>query len=274
MNEDLEKLQSVYNQIIEFSVAYSFQILGAIIILTAGAWIATKVGKLIENIMVNRKIDITLSRFSGGVIKLVILAMVAIIALGNLGISITPFLAAIGALGLGVGLAVQGMLSNYVAGFTIILTRPFVVGDTIQVQDVAGLVDQVHLGYTILIDEDNVRIQIPNRLIIGEILHNSNAEMLIELEIGVAYHTDTTETIELIAHALKQIEAINHNRNPTVGIDHFGDSSINFGVRFWAPTTKHYEIRYAANKAIHDAIIAANIEIPFPQREINIISKA
>jgi small conductance mechanosensitive channel len=276
MTEDLQRIEAFYDSITKFAVNYSFQILGALIVLAIGAWLAGKLGKFVENLMIGRNIDITLSRFTGGTFKVIALAMVLIIALSNLGISVTPFIAAIGALGLGAGLAIQGMLANYAAGFTIIITRPFVVGDTIKVQDVAGLVSEVHLGYTILTDENNVRIQIPNRLVVGEIMHNSAEEMLIELEIGVAYTSDTQQVIELITKALGNIEELNKESNkerePIVGIDNFGDSSINFGVRFWAPTTKHFQIRFAANKLIHDAILEAGIEIPFPQREVRILT--
>lgn len=273
MTDDLEKLQSVYDTITQFAINYSFQIIGAIIVFAVGAWIAGRVGKMVESLMIGRDIDVTLSRFTGGTCKVIILVMVLIISLGNLGISVTPFLAAIGALGLGAGLALQGMLANYAAGFTIIITRPFVVGDTIKVQEVAGLVSEVHLGYTILQDEDNVRIQIPNRLVVGEILHNSAEEMLIELDIGVAYSSNTDQVIALIHAALDSIAEIDKERTAIVGIDNFGDSSINFGARFWAPTTQHFQIRYAANKAIHDAILAAGVEIPFPQREVKLISQ-
>ncbi len=271
MSEDLEKLQTLYDMVIQFMVSYSFQILGALIILAVGSWIASKVGKFVENMMSSRNIDITLSRFTGGTCKVIIMGLVLVVALGNLGISVTPFIAAIGALGLGAGLAIQGMLANYAAGFTIIITRPFVVGDTISVQGVTGLVDEVQLPYTILLDEDNVRIQIPNRLIIGEVLHNSAGEKLIELQIGVAYKSNTDDVIALIEKALESIDGISDERTPIVGIDNFGDSSINFGVRFWAPTDRHFHIRYAANKAIHDAILDAGIEIPFPQREVRML---
>jgi len=271
MSEDLEKLQTLYDTLIQFMVGYSFQIFGALIILAIGSWIASRAGKIVENLMAGRNIDITLSRFTGGTCKVIILGLVLIVALGNLGISVTPFIAAVGALGLGAGLALQGMLANYAAGFTIIITRPFVVGDTISVQGVTGLVDEVQLAYTLLLDEDNVRIQLPNRLIIGEVLHNSANDKLVELEIAVAYQSNTDEVIALINNALKSIEEINQERPPIVGIDHFGDSGINFGVRFWAPTGKHFQTRYAANKAIHDAILAAGIEIPFPQREVRML---
>ncbi|MFT5277999.1 MAG: small conductance mechanosensitive channel [Glaciecola sp.] len=274
MNLDLAQIQKLTDTAIEFVVTYSFQILGAVFLFILGAWIAGKIGKKVEQIMRGRKIDVTLSVFTGSIIKVILMVMVVIIALGNLGISVTPLLAAIGALGLGFGLAIQGMLANYAAGFTIIITRPFVVGDTIQVRGVSGLVDEVQLGYTILINEDSVRIQIPNRLVIGEILHNSNSNSLVELSIGVAYDSDTQQVIELILAALGKIEDIKSGSVPIVGIDNFGDSSINFGVRFWVPTTKLYELRYAANKLIHDAILQAGVVIPFPQREVTMLEQA
>ncbi|MFT6269973.1 MAG: small conductance mechanosensitive channel [Alphaproteobacteria bacterium] len=271
MNVDLAQIQKLTDTATEFLVNYSFQIVGAIFLFIIGAWIAGKIGKKVERIMRGRKIDITLSAFTGSLIKIIIMVMVVVIVLGNLGVSVTPLLAAMGALGLGFGLAIQGMLSNYAAGFTIIITRPFVVGDTIQVRGVSGLVDEVQLGYTILINEDSVRIQIPNRLVVGEILHNSNNNSLVELAIGVAYDSDTQQVIDLIRTALTNIEDLKSGSDPIVGIDNFGDSSINFGVRFWAPTAKLFELRYAANKLIHDAIIQAGVVIPFPQREITML---
>lgn len=272
MEQELERAQQIYQILTEFLVNYSFQILGAVIIVLIGAWIAARIGKLVEKLMLGKEIDVTLSRFTGGMIKIIILVMVVMVALGNLGISVTPFLAAIGALGLGVGLAIQGMLANYAAGFTIIITRPFVVGDTVSVQGVTGIVESVHLGYTFLINEDDVRIQIPNRHIVGEIIHNSAENLLVELEIGVTYDSDPDQVTQAIKQGLAGLPNQSDISEPLIGIDNFGDSSINFGVRFWAPTDKHFEIKYAANRAALDALRAANIEIPFPQREVRMLS--
>ena len=268
MIDELQQAQALYDILIEFAVAYSFQIVGGLFILFVGWWLAGKIGNVVENLMIGRNIDITLSRFTGGACKILILALVIIIALGNIGISVTPLIAAIGAVGLGAGLAIQGMLANYAAGFTIIITRPFVLGDTIQVRGVSGVVDKVMLPYTILIDEDNVQIQIPNKLIVGEILHNSAEQMLIELEVGVAYHSDVNQVTALIETAMAKVGGVDRTTKTAVGGDIFGDSSINFGVRVWALTTRHYEVRYALNNAIFAALKNDSIEIPFPQREV------
>ncbi|TCS37196.1 mechanosensitive ion channel family protein [Reinekea marinisedimentorum] len=271
MEIELEQAQKIYDMLTEFVVTYSFQILGAFIIIIIGYWLASKVGNLVERLMLGKKIDVTLSRFTGSIAKIVLLVMVLVISLSNLGISVTPFVAAIGALGIGAGLAVQGMLSNYAAGFTIIITRPFIVGDTISLLGVTGIVDSVHLGYVFLIDEDNVRIQIPNRHIVGEIIHNSAKNLLIELKIGVTYDSDPEQVTRVIKSAVQSVEGLAADASVQVGIDNFGDFSINFGVRFWAPTDRHFELKYAANRAVWDALREANIQIPFPQREVRML---
>lgn len=273
MFEEIEQLQSISDAIINYLIENGLQILVTILILIVGYLMAKKLGKAVEGLMVAKKVDITLSRFVGNSAHLVVLALVIMMVLGRLGISITPLIALIGALSLGAGLALQGMLANYAAGFTIIITRPFVVGDTLSVQGQTGVVESVHLAYTILVDEDEVRIQIPNRLIVGEIMHNSKEEKLVELSVGVAYKSDPHRVIEIVRNCLDPIEGINRSRGLLVGIEAFGDSSIDIGVRFFAPTEKHYETLYTANLAIYDALKQQGIEIPFPQREVTLLNQ-
>lgn len=273
MEEELQQAEAAYKLITEFFITYSFQILGGIIILLLGILVARKVSDLVFKICKRKELDITLSRFIASTTKIIIIVMVAIIALGKLGISVTPFVAAIGALSLGAGLAMQGLLSNYGAGLNIILARPFVVGDTIRIQNVIGQVKEVHLAYTLLTDEDDVEITIPNRHIVGEILSNSHADTLVEETVGISYDTDPLQAIQVILGALAKLENISNKRKPLVGIEDFGDSSINIGVRFWAPTNCYFDTRYKANAEIYAALKAANITIPFPQREIRILGE-
>ncbi len=271
MEEELQQAQAVYKLITEFFITYSFQILGAIIILVLGILVARKVSGLVFKLCERKELDVTLSRFIASSSKIVIIAMVAIIALGKVGISVTPFVAAIGALSLGAGLAMQGLLSNYGAGLNIILARPFVVGDTIRIQGVIGQVKEVHLAYTLLTDEDDVEITIPNRHIVGEIISNSHAETLAEETVGISYDSDPKQAIEVIQKALAAVTNISDTRKPLVGIEDFGDSSINIGIRFWSPTNCYFETRYKANAEIHSALKAANITMPFPQREVRLL---
>jgi len=143
MEEELQQAQKIYDLVVNYMVTYSFQILAAIIIMVLGLIVARKISNFLENFMVKKGLDVTLSHFTASFLKIVILTFAAIIALGKLGISVTPFVAAIGALSLGAGLALQGLLSNYGAGVSIIVARPFIVGDTISVQGVTGVVKEV-----------------------------------------------------------------------------------------------------------------------------------
>ncbi len=269
LKDEIDQVTQFYDLIINFFANYSFQLIGALIIFLIGYWFAGKIGRWVLTLCEKQKLDITLSRFIANTAKMLIVVMITIIALGKLGISVTPFIAAIGAVSLGAGLALQGLLANYAAGFNIILIRPFVVGDTITVQGVKGVVEEVLLAYTILRDEDDVKIMIPNKHIVGEVLHNSNNDSLLELSVGIAYHHNPLDVIKLLEETFTQLSFVSKARKPQIGIDEFADSAINIAIRLWTPTTNFYEAKYQAYKAIYLTLEKENITIPFPQRDIH-----
>ncbi len=273
LKDEIDQMTKFYDLIITFFANYSFQLVGAFIIFLLGYWLAGKVGRWVLRLCEKHQLDITLSRFIANTCKMLIVVMITIIALGKLGISVTPFIAAIGAVSLGAGLALQGLLANYAAGFNIIITRPFVVGDTIIVQGVKGVVEEVLLAYTILRDEDNVKIMIPNKHIVGEVLHNSNNDTLLELSVGIAYQENPLEVIKLLEQALVDLDFVSKVRKPQLGIDEFADSAINIAIRLWTPTANFYEAKYCAYKEIYLALDKADINIPFPQRDVHLITQ-
>ena len=221
IDSEIQQVEKYYNLIMEYLVTYSMQILGAILILFIGLWIAQKVSNMVAGLMQRHNIDITLTNFVSNVIKVLLIIMFLVIALGKIGISVTPFVAAIGAASLGAGLAMQGMLSNYGAGLAIIATRPFVVGDTIEVKGVSGQVKTIELGHTILINEEKVEITIPNKHIVGEILHNSFSYSLVKGEIDIAYDANADLAIELIEKVLDEHELVSDSPHAQVGIERF-----------------------------------------------------
>ena len=183
MEQEIAAIQNLSQTVTTFGVTYGFQMVGAIIIIVVGLFVGKWVGRLVERLCAARNFDVTLSRFFANVAKVLVLVFVAIIALGKFGITIAPFIAAIGAIAFGASLAIQGPLSNYGAGIAIILGRPFVVGNTITLLDVSGVVEEVRLGATLLSTEDGEIITIPNKQILGEILHNSFANKVVESKI-------------------------------------------------------------------------------------------
>ena len=271
MEKEIENMQKFYNVIIEFFVNYSFQIIGAIIILIIGFMVAKKVALFVEKLLLTKNMDITLTKFISTTLKVVIIVGVAIIALGKLGITITPFVAAIGAMSLGAGLALQGLLSNFGAGLSIIATRPFIVGNTIKIQGCTGLVKEIKLAYTVLETEDKELITIPNKHIVGEILTNSFEYTIVEMIVGIDYQSDPKVAIKVIGEVLEKYEEISKEVKAQVGIKEFADASINIELRYWALTQQYNEIQYKVNMDIFDALATNNIQIPYPT--YNIIQK-
>lgn len=271
LQHELDQMTKFYDILIGFFANYSFQLIGAMIIFIIGFMLSGKISAWVLRLCLSHKLDVTLSRFLANTSKMLIMVMIAIIALGKLGISVTPFIAAIGAISLGAGLAMQGLLSNYAAGFNIILIRPFVVGDTIKVQGVTGVVEEVLLAYTMLKDEDDVSIMIPNKHIVGEVLHNSKHDSLLELSVGIAYEHNPIEVVKLLEQALKDLPGISTHRRAQLGIEAFGDSAINIGIRLWTPTVELYATKYKAYETIYLALEQAQIKIPYPQRDVHFI---
>lgn len=272
--QEMATLQKVIDVVTEFVINYSFQIVGALIILVVGVKLSGWLARLVLRLCEKRRIDVTLSRFFASTTKLIIMVFVIIVVIGKFGISIAPFIAALGALVFGASFAIQGPLSNYGAGLTLILTRPFVVGNTITVQEVSGVVEEIRLAATILTTEDGEVLTIPNKHIVGEILRNSFENKVVETSVRISYQDDPERAISVLRGVLEGYAEICKDPAPQVGIETFADSAINIGLRYWVPTKQYYTLLYQVNLGIHKALADAGISIPFPQRDLHLISPA
>jgi len=272
MEEELQQLEELKNKLILFFIENGMKLLVAVIILLVGFWLAKRIANLLLKICEKKSIDPTLSRFFAGFTKLIVIGFALIMALSKAEIEITPFVALLGASAFGLSLAVQGPISNYGAGVVLIVTRPFVVGDTLTLNGLCGVVDSVNLGNTQLINEDEERITIPNRKVLGEIFINSQEFKIVEAVVGIDYGADPSQAIDCIQSAIQAVPNIAPEREPDVGIEDFGDSSINIGYRVWVPTQTYHKTRYALNMAVFRALEEAKITIPFPQRDVHLIT--
>ncbi len=266
-------LHKVAEMVVQFFVQYSFQVFGGIIILFVGSKIAAWLACLLTNLCQKKNLDPTLTKFAAGIVRTVVLLFAVLMALEKFGVTITPIVAAATALLFGGSFAIQGTLSNFVAGLSIIFTKPFVVGDTVAVAGVHGVVDEVKLGVTVLMTEDGEKILVPNKKIVGEIIWNSKQKKVVETAVGISYGDSPQDAIRVIRGILEQFPEISAAPAPHVGIQEFGDSSINIGMRYWVPTKSYFQIFYKVNLAVYDAFKKEGISIPFPQRDVRIISK-
>lgn len=273
MDKELQTLQKFYNIVIEFLTNYSFQLLGALIIVIIGWFAAKYTYTLLMRLFESHHFDSTLSKFIANVVKILIFAAMIVIALGKIGISIAPFVAAIGAVSLTAGLALQGSVSNYAAGVLLIISRPFKVGDTLSVAGVYGVVEEIKLSYTVLRNEDEELITVPNKQMIGDVLVNSFDVRVVESSIGVSYEQDPAKAISLIKEVLSGFKDVSKEHKPVVGIAKFGDSSIEVGLRYWVPTKSFFKTQYEVNLALYKALHENHVTIPYPQREVRILGE-
>jgi small conductance mechanosensitive channel len=181
MEKELEVFTQAYQLIVTFLVSYSFQLVGAMVILVAGFVVGGWVARVMLGVLEKRNVDVTLRQFIASTSRLTVIGLFVIIALSKLGFSMTPVIAALGGLAVGASFAIQGPVSNYGAGLVIILTRMFKVGDTIAVQGCSGVVTNIDLATTRLVALDGEDIIIPNKHVVGEIHRNSYANRLVEM---------------------------------------------------------------------------------------------
>ncbi len=273
MEDELEQLSSLAQEALAYLKSQSPQLIAAFAILVAGFIVGRYLSQFIVKICAKKQIDVTLTRFFGSATRLIIIAVFAIMAINKVGVEITPFIALLGASAFGLSLAVQGPVSNYGAGIVLIITRPFKVDDTLTIHGITGLVETINLGNTQLMTEDGQQVTIPNRQILGEILTNSFQLIVIEGVVGVDYDCDPEQAIDAVRTAVQSVQAVSTEKPPQIGIQAFGDSSIDIGYRYWVPTANLYNTQYAVNLAVFKRLKQVGISIPFPQRDIHVKSE-
>jgi small conductance mechanosensitive channel len=202
---------------------------------------------------------------------LIVLVLFAIMALQNLGVELLPLIAGLGVAGAGIALAMQGVLGNIVAGLTIIFTHPFHVGDYISIGSEEGEVLDVTLFATTLGHTDRSKVVIPNRKIVGEILHNYGKVRQLPLAVGVAYGTDINLALATIDEILRANPRVLHDPVPVVGVQQLADSSVTLCVSPWVAVPDYVAASGEINKAILETFRAKDIAIPFPQHEVRML---
>jgi len=258
--------------VVRFLTEYGFQIIGALIILVAGALIARWLARTADQWFVKKQVEPPIRMLSVRVIRLTVFLLAAVLAMEKCGVPIAPMVAGIGVAGVGIGLATQHVLSNLVAGLTIIFTKPFRVGEYIDVIGVEGQVVSIELFSTSLLHPDRSRIVIPNRKLVGEVLHNYGAIRQLDVTVGVAYNTNIHDALWTLQDLLSRSGKVLKQPEPLVGITSLGDSSVVISVKPWVSVENFNAAIRELNQTILEQFRARNIDIPFPQREVRLVN--
>ncbi len=270
VKQELAYLESTIQFLIEFCLRYGFQIIGALIILIIGYLFARTAGRFVVRLVGKWKPDETIAHFLGALVQAVFMVFIAIMALNKFGITMTPIVAAIGGMVFGGSFALQGLLSNFASGLFLIFTRPFLVGDTLSVQDKSGVVEKITMAYTLLRNENLELVSIPNHQVVGEIFHNSKEYRLAEADFSISIHSDPEKAMQAVEAALQTCDAMSPKHPPEFGIAAFGEFSIRIALRYWIPTRDFFPIQYRLNRELYRLLKEANIEFPIAPHSIQI----
>ena len=266
------KSSELTDRIIFYFVDHGIQILTAIFIMVIGILFARWVGNLIHRWLKSKSFDEPVSVLIVRAVKLLTVVFVGVMALGQMGVQITPLIAGIGVAGVGVSLAMQGILGNLVAGLTIIFTKPFTIGEYIEVQGAYGQVIEIELFSTTLLHVDNSRVIVPNRKIVGEILHNYGKIRQLDLSVAIAYRTDLTLALSTVKKILQENPNVLKDPAPVVGIASLNESSISLAVKPWVKVEDFVPSQAEIYRSVIEGFRDKEIEIPAPRREIRIIN--
>ncbi|MEM9402534.1 MAG: mechanosensitive ion channel domain-containing protein [Pseudomonadota bacterium] len=251
-------------------VEFGKNLIAALVIFYLGKWIANALVKGLRTLMEKNDVDKTLETFVCNLVRMALLVVIAIAAIGQLGVETTSLLAVMGAAGLAVGLALQGSLSNFASGVLIVLFRPYKVGDFIEAAGIAGVVEEVQILVTVMKTGDNKKIIVPNSQIMSSIITNysANETRRVDLTVGVSYSDDLDKVRKELEAIVGAEERILKDPAVTIAVSELADSSVNFVLRPWVKTADYWGVYFDLTETIKKRFDEVGISFPFPQQDV------
>jgi len=273
MEFNIEEYQPVIDELMTTFTDYGLSAIGAIIILILGWWVANWAkGRIIRSTGKYERIDDTIGSFAASIVRYGILAFTLLAVLSQFGVETTSFVAVLGALGLAIGLALQGTLGHVASGVMLMMFRPFKIGDFIEAAGEAGTVKAITLFTTEMATGDNVSIILPNGTVWGSAIKNysANDTRRVQVIAGIGYGDDINQAMSVLEGILAADDRCLKDPAPTIAVGELGDSSVNIIVRVWTKSVDFWGVTFDLNKAIKEQFDANNIDIPYPQQVLHI----
>jgi small conductance mechanosensitive channel len=274
MNSGVDTLSQIKATLIDLAIRFGPKVITAILILTAGVFIANWCARAVARGLHRFDLEPPLRMLLTRVVRVLLVGVFLIMALQNLGVELLPLIAGLGVAGAGIALATQGVLSNVVAGLTIIFTKPYRVGEYIAVVGVEGAVDAISLFSTVLTHADRSRIVVPNRKVVGEILQNFGHIRQAEVLVGIAYDSDLRSALDAIREIVDRNARVLAEPKAVVQVNVLADSAVQVAIRPWVAVTDFSAISGEINLSVAEELRQRGIVMPFPQREVRLIGKA
>ena len=274
LNAEVDQLIKASQAWVPMIMEYGSRVLLAVLTLAIGWWLINKLTHKVGRLLALRNADLALQGFVTSLANIVLKVMLIVSVASMIGVETTSFVAAIGAAGLAIGLALQGSLANFAGGVLILLFRPCRIGDWIEAQGVAGTVDSIQIFHTVLRTGDNKTIIVPNGNLSNGIITNTNRQPTrkVVFDVGVDYEADLQKARQVLLDLAKD-ERVLQDPAPQAVISTLGDSSITVSLRVWVKTADYWDVMFMFNEQSRDRLKTAGIDIPFPQRVIRVVQE-
>lgn len=274
MPNQLALLEQAQSTLVDLAIKFGPKVVVAILILTAGFYAGRWIGKVLDRWLGKLRLEPPVRLLLVRLARLVVLGLFLIMALQNLGVDLLPLLAGLSVAGAGIALAMQGVLGNLAAGLTIIFTRPFRVGEYVSMVGVEGEVEAIDLFTTRLSHPDRSVVVVPNRKIVGEILHNYGQIRQLDLSVSIARADELERALAAIHEVVKANPRVLPEPAYIVGVAALADKSIRIAVKPWVKVPDYLPAGAEINRAIVERISAAGVDYPGAAREIRVVSAA
>lgn len=267
-------VQDFFNNILESLQDFGPKILSGVLILVVGwilaAWAVRGAGRLFDR---SEALDQTLKKYISKLIRFGVLALTVVAALSNFGVQTASIIALLGAMGLAVGLALQGTLANVASGLVLLFLRPFRADDLVEVNGKLGVVQEIGVFATELKTLDGLYVMIPNARVWGDTVINltRNPIRRVEIVMSISYSDDMDRALEIINEVVAADERVLEEPEPFIKVADLGASSVDIWVRPWTNTADFFATKLDMTKKIKERFDEEGITIPFPQRDIHVI---
>ncbi|WP_394907573.1 mechanosensitive ion channel family protein [uncultured Mesonia sp.] len=272
---EITEFENYAKEYIDKIIDFLPNLLAAIVILIIGWWLSKVIVKYVRKILSKKDYGIALEQFLTKIIEYTLKILVFITAINQIGIETTSIIAVIGAAGLAIGLALQGSLANFAGGVIIVILKPFRIGDWIEAQGVSGSVKEISLFYTKINTFGNQLVTVPNGPLANDNIINYTVEGKRKdaITIGISYDADIKQAKDILENLMLEQENIMRDPEPQVVVTELADNSVNLSLRFWALNEHFWDCHWYTIEEAKRRLDAAEIGIPYPQRDIHIISK-
>ena len=267
----IDSLEQIRATVIDLTIKFGPKVLAALLILSLGFLVGRYASRWLQRALLHLEMEPPVRELIVRAARVAITVLFIIMALQNLGVELLPLIAGLGVAGAGVALAMQGVLSNLFSGLTIILTKPFRIGQYIAIAGEEGEVQSITLFQTTLSHPDRSQVVIPNRKIAGEILHNYGKIRQLNVLVGVAYDSDLNRVLGLLQQVMHESSAVMREVEPVIRVNTLADSWIEIAVRPWVAVSDHGSATSDIYKRIVETFREHNVEMPFPQREVRLL---